>query len=47
MYYALFKKYPLKIIRGTSTGAEIANATWIEGDAADKNDPNKKIQNLQ
>ena len=39
-FYALLKKNPLKIIRGTKTGAEIAKATWIEGDAADKKDPN-------
>lgn len=38
-FYALFRKYPLKIISGTSTGAEIASATWIEGDAAERKDP--------
>lgn len=37
--YSLFKRYPLKIIRGTRTGPANANATLVDGAAADKRPP--------
>jgi hypothetical protein len=40
----LFKKNPLKIIRGTRRGAESPRATLTLGETADKNDPKETAQ---
>ena len=39
MSYALFKKKPLKIIRGTSAGPDRPMAAFVDGATADKNTP--------
>ena len=37
--YALFKKKPLKIIRGTSAGPDRPMAAFVDGAIADRNTP--------